>query len=152
MNIDDFELACGKVARIICGDAGNIVAEGMPAYAMDNIDSDLASYFGIHVGCWEAWLPVLIKDGYCDGDIWVFSIDLDAASDDGVDFYEMDDPHVVDLSESPSSNIVFSDLEVIPPQYVKLLRKMTFEQAREYYEEFSDYDEETDSWVHPFDQ
>lgn len=147
----DYSPSEGHQDRIVCGpEAEQFLITGMPAFDISHIDAELRGYFGIHVGSWLPWLPILMRDGYCSGDIYIFEIDVDAAYDDGIEFYEMPDPHVID-PEAPSSTLIFSTLKVIPPKYLKLEKKMTEKEARAYYQEEGEFDEDSGEWIHPFD-
>jgi hypothetical protein len=106
--------------RVVCsrGDPG-YAKNGMEAYPMDQIDPELKGYYGIHVG--GGWLPILKRDGYCDsGDAYQFTIHADEMNEDGIEVYEMDDPHVAYRdSQTPESQIVFCKLQRFPAKYIE---------------------------------
>lgn len=113
----------GVVERVVCGREGaGLDKKGMPAFRMKDVDEELDGLYGVHCGDADEWLPILARDGYCDGDAYVYEIDIAEAVDDGITFRIMEDPHVVDRSDAPDSQIVFSRLKVIPPKYIKLVR------------------------------
>lgn len=107
--------------RVVCskGDPG-YDKKGMKAYPMKEIYPELNGYYGVHVG--SNWLPILKRDGYCDdGDAYIYIIHADEMNDDGINIYEMDDPHVSYRdSQTPDSQIIFFKLKVIPAKYIEI--------------------------------
>lgn len=118
---DRYYQADNKYERIVCsrGDPG-FASEGMQAYDMGQVDASLKGWYGVHVGP-SSWLPILKRDGYCDdGDAYIFTIHADEMLEDGLEVYEMEDPHVMDRTETPDSQIIFTRLPRIPAKYVEL--------------------------------
>jgi len=110
----------GSVERVVCN-APDLHKKGMPAYKGDlaEVDPELKGYFAVHVGDADEWLPVLVRDGYCDGPAYIYQI---LCSESQEPFYEMEDYHVMDKTEAPSGTIVFSKYPVIPPQLIRLVK------------------------------
>lgn len=113
--------ADNKYERIVCsrGDPGYGEA-GMEAFDMGQVDAGLKGWHGVHVGP-SSWLGILKRDGYCDsGDAYIYTIHADEMLEDGIEVYEMEDPHVMDRTETPDSQIIFIKAARIPAKYVEL--------------------------------
>lgn len=118
---DRYYQADNKYERVVCskGDPGFATA-GMEAYDMGQVDAALKGWYGVHVGP-SSWLPILKRDGYCDsGDAYIYTIHADEMLEDGVEVHEMEDPHVMDRTETPESQIIFTRLPRIPAKYIEL--------------------------------
>ncbi len=135
---DDYERCWSgdKFERIVCGKNAGFEKTGMPAYDVSSIlnDPELKGYFGIHVGDADSWLDWLVDDGYYDGDIYVYEI----TTPDDVPFYKVEDQNSGgwagdDASEQvPDGEIIFSKLNVIPAQYIRVSR---FIKEKDYWKE-----------------
>lgn len=116
-----------KFERIVCGKNQRFEKTGMPAYPLKeeiNNDPELRGYFGIHCGDADEWLDWLIDDGYCDGDIYIYEITIPESPA----FYQVDDNNSGGYGgdhaskQVPSAQIIFSELKLIPAQYIKLTK------------------------------
>jgi hypothetical protein len=146
-----YELCDWGGSRVICGsDGAGLDKTGMLAYDLSEIDPELKGFYGVHVGDPDAWLPILSRDGYCSGDAYVYEIDAAAAEDDGVPFWFMEDPHVVDKTEAPPSQIVFSRLDMIPAKYVRLVEVIPHDEVARLERDASGEDDfvEDDEFAH----
>jgi hypothetical protein len=110
------------------------------------IDPDLRGYYGVHVGDAAEWLPILVRDGYCDGTARVYHLDFPEHNDNEKNpdraFYMMRDPHPMAPGEVPSSYIVFSRYETIPASIVTLKYEVPEDQLMELV--YPDWGEEED--------
>ena len=88
---DTYYRAEGSVERVVCN-APDLHKKGMPAYEGDlaDVDPELKGYFAIHVGDADEWLPILVRDGYCDGTAYIYQILCNESQEP---FYEMEDYH-----------------------------------------------------------
>lgn len=125
--VGDYELCWSDVdtfERIVCGKNVNFEKTGMPAYDISGIlkDPELKGYYGVHTGNANAWLDWLNDDGYCDGDIHIYSISIP----DEPPFYKTEDKNSGGFAgeyadkQVPSGEIIFSKLKVIPAVNIKL--------------------------------
>lgn len=107
--------------RIVCSDEDpQFDKKGMPMYPLNAPDPELKGYFAVHTGS-ERWLPILMRDQYCDGRYaYVYTIDTSLAYETEQPFYEMEDFHIMDKTDTPGSDIIFSTRQIIPPEMVKL--------------------------------
>mgnify|MGYP003419950865 FL=1 len=98
---------------------------------MDQIDAELKGYYGIHVG--GGWLPILKRDGYCDdGDAYQYTIHADQMNEDGIEVYEMEDPHVAYRdSQTPDSQIIFCKMDKFPAEYIEQGRTIPEDEIKE---------------------
>lgn len=103
--------------RIVCSKTNpNYDKIGMPAFPMDN----LKGFYGVHVGS-HAWLGILKRDDYCNGNAYLYTIHAEQMIEDGIKVYQMDDPHVSYKDDStPDSWIIFSKKKTIPAKYITL--------------------------------
>lgn len=117
---DTYYRAETSYERVVCskGDPG-YAKSGMKAYPMESIDPGLKGYYGVHVG--GGWLGILKRDGYCDdGDAYQYTIHADEMNADGIEVYEMEDPHVSYRdSQTPESWIIFCKMANFPPEYIE---------------------------------
>lgn len=90
---------------------------------------------GIFVGDADDWIPVMVRDGYWNDAAWVYEIDFDALAAAGHDYWIMEDPNVVDKTETPSSFLVLTKDDVIPAFAVKLTRRISAKECEKMYEE-----------------
>lgn len=123
---DAYERSNGVHLRVVCSDRNPMLEKkGMPLFKFsDSSDVELkGGYFGIHVGDPDEWLPILMRDGYCDGEhAFVYAIDASLAYATRQPFYEMEDFHVRDKGATPSSTILFSRRKVVPAKMIRLER------------------------------
>lgn len=113
------------VSRVVCADNDpGFDKTGMPCFEGDHAgrDTELKGYYAIHVGDAEEWIPVLMRDGYCDNKYaYVYTIKTSELARTRTPFYSFgEDYHIMDMTNTPGSDIIFSKLKVIPPQYVIL--------------------------------
>jgi hypothetical protein len=111
--------------RVVCSDEDpGFDKTGMPCFVGDHSGSDpeLRGYFAIHVGSAREWIPILLRDGYCDGThAYIYTIKTSELARTKTPFYTFgDDYHISDKTDTPSSEIIFSKLDLIPPQYIVL--------------------------------
>lgn len=120
---DSYSRADGFYERVVCADVDpQFDKRGMPAYRLDARDSGLRDYRAVHTGSAKQWIPVLMRDGYCDGGrAYIYSIDASLAYKSRQPFYEMEDFHIMDKTASPAGTILFSKREVIPAKMVRLI-------------------------------
>jgi len=112
----------GFAERIICSPVNpECEKKGMEAYNMAPEFPELKGYYGIHVGSADEWLPILARDGYCNGDAYVYQIDLDSSPET---FYEVDDAHVLVKGENPDSRIIFSKQKLIPSNMIEIVKRV----------------------------
>lgn len=116
--------------RIVCSDhSPEFEKNGMVAYE-DNLtayDPELNGYYGIHVGDPEEWLPVLARDGYCDGDAYIYAIKAGSVENSPTPFYVMEDYNVMDRHASPDSEIIFSRNQMIPASLIELVSVIPYD-------------------------
>lgn len=118
-----------KYERVVCKSRNpGFDKTGMDAYPMKDLGLD--GYYGIHVG--GGWLGILKRDGYCDGDAYHYVIHADEMIEDGIEIYQMVDPHVYykDVA-TPDSWIIFSEYPKIPAKYIELEKITPEEQIEE---------------------
>lgn len=111
-----------SASRIVCSDGNpNFEKKGMPAFPgdLDTHDIELKGYYSIHVGDPNQWLGVMARDGYCDGDAYVYSLDLAALYDTRMPYYEVEDYHIMDATHL-SGIIVFSKRKIVPANIITL--------------------------------
>jgi len=109
----------GTAERVVCGrDGSNYHQDGMPFYPIE----DPEGFYGVHTGDPEEWLPILARDGYCDGDAYFYDLDCDAAWGGGYPLWYMEDPHVWDRTYLPDSQLLFGKHERLPARYVRRVR------------------------------
>jgi hypothetical protein len=113
------------VERVICSsDDPRYDKEGMPCFRGDHtdIDPELKGYYSIHVGDARGWIPILMRDGYCEEDYaYVYKIKTSELARTRTPFYSWgEDYHITNSTNTPSSDLIFSKLSIIPPQYVVL--------------------------------
>lgn len=130
---DTYQVVDYTVERVVCSSLNpQFEKKGMPAYELD-FDIELKGYFGIHAGDADGWLPILARDGYCDGNAYIYNIDCGKSPQP---FYEQDDHHISDKTDTPSSSIVFSKYEIIPANLITLdrvIRERDIEEAPDLY-------------------
>jgi len=124
-----YEEADSTWPRIVCENRDpRCHVLGMRAYPMRDVDPALDGWYGVHCGDADEWLPILDRDGYCDGDAYVYELHLDRWNDAHArpenHFYQMDDPHVVDRTATPDSLIVFSRYETIAARLVTFQKRV----------------------------
>lgn len=90
---------------------------------------------GIFTGDADEWIPVMFRDGYWSDAAWVYEIDFDALADAGHDYWVMEDPNVMDKTETPSSFLVLTKDKVIPAFAVKLRRRISAKECEKMYED-----------------
>jgi len=117
-SLDTYYRVSGNAERIVC-DAPDLHKKGMPAYNLNETDPDLTGYYAIHTGNADEWLPILVRDQYCNGTAYVYQILCEQSLKP---FYEMEDCHVADKTDAPYSAIIFSKYKTIPPQLIRLVK------------------------------
>ncbi len=121
---DEYPRTDNTYERTICADKDPQFEKfGMPLYSInDSVDPALKIFGGVHVGDADAWIPVLLRDGYCDGRYaYVYAIDTAPVYLGRKPFYEAEDFHVGDRTATPESLIIFSRREKIPPRLIQLV-------------------------------
>lgn len=129
---DIYARADGSYERVVCADTDpRLEKRGMPMYRLDARDAALRGYSAVHVGDADRWIPILMRDGYCDGDrAFVYKIDAALAYRGRMPFYEMDDFHIRDKTAAPPGIILFSKREVIPAKMITLKRVVDLTRVR----------------------
>ena len=115
--------------RIICGSENpSCEKNGMQMHLLTQLgDSELHKYYGIYVGDPDDWLDWLVDDGYCDGTIYIYSIEIPPnppfyiARDDASGGWAGDDAS----REVPEGQIIFSTIQKIPAQYIALKKRIS---------------------------
>jgi hypothetical protein len=124
----DLEPIEGLGERSICSaEPPGFEVNGMPMSPAE----DMQGWYAAWIGDADEWLPILVRDNLCFEDAYVYEIDFDAARADGVEFYWMPwdpDPYVWNKGETPDSIMVLSRANHIPAKYVRLVRKVAFDQ------------------------
>ena len=110
--------------RIVCGKNLRLEKVGMKAHSLvDTLnDPELKGYYGVHVGDADRWLDWLVDDGYCSGDIYIYTITIPPKPV----FYVAEDANsggwageFVD-KQVPDGQIIFSNLQTLPARSIKL--------------------------------
>lgn len=128
------------VERVVCSDGDpQYDKTGMPAFHNDLNNPELNDYFAIHVGDAEAWLPILMRDGYCEGThAYVYTIKTSLLARTKTPFYSVgEDYHITDKTNTPDSDIIFSKFKLIPAQYIELDNVIDLEDVEEAPDMFS---------------
>jgi hypothetical protein len=115
-------------SRIVCSSNDpKFEKRGMPAFESDLIshDPELKGYYSIHVGNPNQWLGIMARDGYCDDDAYVYSLDLGALYYTKMPYYEVEDYHIMDKTNL-SGTIVFSKRKIVPAQIITLKKVIPF--------------------------
>ncbi len=120
---DNYERVNDTFERFVCSDGNpEFEKKGMPAFA-ENVtshDPKLKGYYGVH--CGGAWLPILIRDGYCDSNqAYHYEIDTEPFYNSKKPFYVMEDYHINDKTNTPNSVILFSKNKIIPANLIRLV-------------------------------
>ncbi len=121
---NEFERTSDTYGRIVCSNTDpQFEKVGMPMYpGLSNYDPELKDYYGVHCGSIN-WLPILLRDQYCDQRYaYVYKINTSPAFNSKMPFYVMEDFHIMDKTNTPGSDIIFSKRKVIPAKLVKLVK------------------------------
>jgi hypothetical protein len=121
---DELELYDSLGDRVVCEDTDpRFEADGMRMYPVDG----MPGWFGVFVGDPDEWMPVLARDGFCDADAYVYTIDFDAANRKSPTFYWFPyepDPYVYDKGATPDSALIVAKIDRIPAEYVRLVKRV----------------------------
>jgi hypothetical protein len=131
---EDYNRTDNVFERVICSDKNPMCEKkGMRAYG-DEISSnnrELEGYYGVHVGDARAWLPILMRDEYCQGKrAYFYEIDTSSTYHSNTPFYVMEDFHPTDKTDLPDSEILFSKYPVIPAHLITLTKSILVSKIR----------------------
>lgn len=113
------------VERVVCANEDpGFDKTGMPCFPGDltGQDKNLKGYYSIHVGDARRWIPILMRDAYCDGShAYIYTIKTSELARTKTPFWKFGyDYHISDASETPDSDVIFSKLSIIPAKYIIL--------------------------------
>jgi len=108
--------------RIVCGRNPHFESRGMDAFDLKSIG--FPGMYGVHTGDPDDWLCVLQRDGFCEGDAYIYKIDFNSWNKKNPDkpFLFIEDPNPIDRGSVGASSIVFSEIKRIPSSIVSLVR------------------------------
>jgi hypothetical protein len=114
---------------------------GMDLYDLSD-DVGVRGPMGVHVGDADEWLPILLRDGYCNGKPRAYTIRV---PEDASDFFVMEDPHPYDRTVSPDSMILFSVTRArIPSSWITLDHTYTKKEIQKIIDDFDGEEEGAD--------
>lgn len=122
--------------RIVCSDEDpRFEKTGMPMFDGDHaeMDKELEGYMAVHVTSDpDGWLPILMRDGYCDAQYaYVYRLALEEMYNSRAPFYEIEDYHIMDKTNTPDSQIVISKRKKIPARYIRLVERIDTSEIEE---------------------